>query len=163
MSEKTNFEKNITDLKNQIDQLKIDNQENAHNLEKQYLIEKTRLKNQMIEKLNEIANEFRNALFEKIDNTTKKVIRENFLLNSHNKIITDQINKLIKENEFLKEMVHLSNFFLVWLKKKTGSSLILNNLLNKNVSSKLERETFKDLEEEITKKYVTSKKVEYIF
>ena len=112
LKEKDSLEITIADLQAQIVQLRKDNDDNAYQLEKQHLVEKNKLKNQMIEKLNEIASEFRNALFEKIDITTKKVMRENFLLNSHNKLITDQINKLIRENEYLKETVNKKQKFI---------------------------------------------------
>jgi len=108
LNEKSTMEQKITDLNNQIIKIKILNEQNIQLLEKQFLVDKNKLKNQMIEKLNEIANEFRKALYEKIDNTTKKVIGENFLLNTQIKKIARRIEKLLKENESLKEAVIFS-------------------------------------------------------
>ena len=105
LNQKDEMERRITDLNKEIIEMKKLNDKNIQMIEKNFLVEKNKLKNQMIEKLNEIANEFRKALYEKIDNTTKKVIGENFLLNNKIKTITKQIEKLIQENESLKESV----------------------------------------------------------
>jgi hypothetical protein len=105
LNQKDAMEGKIVSLNNEIIEIKKLNDKNIQIIEKNFLIEKHKLKNQMIEKLNEIANEFRKALYEKIDNTTKKVIGENFLLNSHIKTIANKIEKLIQENENLRESV----------------------------------------------------------
>ena len=105
LNQKDVMEEKIVDLSNEILEIKKLNDKNIQIIEKNFLIEKHKLKNQMIEKLNEIANEFRKALYEKIDNTTKKVIGENFLLNSYIKTIANKIEKLIRENENLKQSV----------------------------------------------------------
>ena len=128
LNEKSSMEQKITDLNNQIIEIKMLNEQNIQLLEKQFLVDKNKLKNQMIEKLNEIANEFRKALYEKIDNTTKKVIGENFLLNTQIKKIAKRIEKLLKENESLKEAVIFSiNLSQIFSYKSSLRILILRS------------------------------------
>lgn len=56
-----------------IESLKEENQQNIYNLEKSNLIEKKKLKKEMIEKLNDLAKEFRNAFHQQIRLVFKKI------------------------------------------------------------------------------------------
>lgn len=111
IKDKENLDKKLNDYAEEVENLKEENQEKIYQLEKLNLIEKNKLRNEMIEKLNELANEFRNAFHQQMNNTTKKIIKENYSLNIDLKKMSETTNKLLNENEILKENVN--NFFVI--------------------------------------------------
>ena len=127
---KSDMEANLKENMETIQMLKDENKKNEYELEKQNLIEKKKLHKEMFEYLDIMAKEFRNAFHQQIrylkiflqenrveiklivnnlSETTRKIIRENYVLNSKIKKITDTTNVLLNENEKLKEIV--SNFY----------------------------------------------------
>ncbi|CAF0999468.1 unnamed protein product [Brachionus calyciflorus] len=103
IKEKTLLDKKLNEQMETIENLKKQNEENVYELEKSFLIEKTKLRSEMIEKLNELANEFRNAFHQQMNNTTKKIIKENYSLNLDLKKLAQTADKLLNENQNLKE------------------------------------------------------------
>lgn len=105
IKEKTLFDDKLKEYEEQIQSLKNQNQIYIYEMEKKMLIEKTQQRNEMVEKLGELANEFRNAFHQQMNQTTKKIIKENYSLNSDLQKLSSTTNKLIDENKTLKEMV----------------------------------------------------------
>ena len=66
IKEKAELEAKLKEHVNKIEILKEENQKHIYELEKSNLVEKKRLKNEMMEKLNDLAKEFRNAFHQQI-------------------------------------------------------------------------------------------------
>jgi NAD-specific glutamate dehydrogenase len=76
-------------------------------LEKTHIIEKSRLKQQMKDKLSECTNELRSSFHRHMNETTRNLIRTNHFLNSNLKKLAGKLDCLINENQTLKEIVKL--------------------------------------------------------
>ncbi len=66
IKEKAELETKLNEHLKKIENLKEENQKNIYELEKSNLVEKKRLKSEMMEKLNDLAKEFRNAFHQQI-------------------------------------------------------------------------------------------------
>ena len=112
IKEKTQVDDKLKEYEELVQSLKNQNQIYIYEMEKKMLIEKTQQRNEMIEKLGELANEFRNAFHQQMNQTTKKIIKENYSLNSDLQKLSSTTNKLLDENKTLKEIViYLILFF----------------------------------------------------
>jgi ferritin-like metal-binding protein YciE len=89
-----------------VESLEARNEKNVYNLEKAYIVEKCLLKQQMIEKLNELKNELRSSFHKHMNETTRNLIKTNYFLNSNSKKLAEKLEKLITENETLKKIVN---------------------------------------------------------
>ncbi len=89
-----------------VESLEQENRQNFYNLEKAHIVEKCSLKNQMIEKLNELTNELRSSFHKHMNETTRNLIKTNYFLNSNLKKITEKLQRVISENETLKKIVN---------------------------------------------------------
>ena len=99
------MEEKFIQYENIIADLKVCNDKNVSNLERSNLVDKKKLKNEMMDKLNELAREFRKAFHQQITDTTKNAMRENFILTSDLKKLSATTEKLLNQNENLRETV----------------------------------------------------------
>ncbi|CAJ0966720.1 unnamed protein product [Ranitomeya imitator] len=87
---------------------KLRNQEEEHKetmykLEKKAVLDKDRLKKEMVQKVNTVAAEFRRVSNDQMAETTKRVIRENVAVSSQLAKMSEKSLVLIQENDLLKE------------------------------------------------------------
>ena len=104
--------KYVIELENQLKDLKIKHTEELYIIGKNHLFDKDRLKNEMKTKLNELGSEFRHLFYDRMRESTKKLLKENVFLNSKINSLTDTLQNVYKENKRLKSTVIL-NFFAI--------------------------------------------------
>ena len=109
-NDKAVLEKKLTENKNEIHHLKEQNQKNTCDLEKAFLVEKVKLKEEMLDKLNELAKEFRAVFYQHMGEYTKKVMRQNYLLNLSCQKLSATTDRLSNENKALKQTVNFEYF-----------------------------------------------------
>uniref|UniRef100_UPI00398EC882 cilia- and flagella-associated protein 157 n=1 Tax=Pristiophorus japonicus TaxID=55135 RepID=UPI00398EC882 len=86
---------------------KLKNQQQEHgdiiyNLERRAVVDKDRLKKEMVSRVNAVAAEFRLISKRQVAETTKRAIRENITITNQLGKMSDKSMKIIKENEELK-------------------------------------------------------------
>ncbi|XP_072287465.1 cilia- and flagella-associated protein 157 [Pyxicephalus adspersus] len=79
-----------------------EHKEMMYNLEKKAVLDKDRLKRDMIQRVNTVAAEFRRVSNNQMTETTKRAIRENVAISSQLAKVSDKSMELINENDFLK-------------------------------------------------------------
>jgi hypothetical protein len=154
IKEKSNLEEKLLAYEKKIEQINEAHRHSLYELEKQSLIEKNKLRVEMIERLNDLANEFRNAFHQQMNNTTKKIIKENYSLNLDLKKLTATVSGLLDENETLKEQVRERQCKTQQIWQDNGTFYLF-----KNLKSKVELNSLGKIENELTKKYVSCVKV----
>ncbi|KAM8934273.1 cilia- and flagella-associated protein 157 [Pelodytes ibericus] len=80
-----------------------DHKEMVYRLEKKVVLDKDRLKKEMVQRVNTVAAEFRRVSNNQMAETTKRAIRENVSISSQMTKMSDKSMELIQENEFLKD------------------------------------------------------------
>ncbi|XP_054853160.1 cilia- and flagella-associated protein 157 [Eublepharis macularius] len=92
----------FADLEDQLKKQEADHKEYVYNLEKKAVLDKERLKKEMLHRVNVVASEFRKVSDSQMAETTKRAIRENAIISLQLTKITDQSLQLIQENDRLK-------------------------------------------------------------
>ncbi|XP_003385936.1 PREDICTED: cilia- and flagella-associated protein 157-like [Amphimedon queenslandica] len=103
---KVNKEKLESELKSKqerIEELKKEFDEKIYSLEKQAVLDKDRLRKEMVSKVNSVASEFRKVSDLQMADTTKRTIQENMSIGRQLHRMSDKTTELMKENERLKE------------------------------------------------------------
>ncbi|KAM9324328.1 uncharacterized protein PAF06_000355 [Gastrophryne carolinensis] len=80
-----------------------EHKEMMYNLEKKAVLDKDRLKKEMVQRVNTVAAEFRRVSNNQMAETTKRAIRENVAISSQLTKMSDKSMELIDENDLLKE------------------------------------------------------------
>ncbi|KAL8596770.1 hypothetical protein ACOMHN_053866 [Nucella lapillus] len=80
-----------------------EHKENIYALEKKAVIDKDRLKKEMILRVNQVAAEFRKVSNKQMAETTKRTIRENVSINAQLAKMSDKTMEMIQENDELKQ------------------------------------------------------------
>jgi len=80
-----------------------EHKEHLYTLEKKAVMDKDRLKKEMILRVNQVAAEFRKVSNKQMAETTKRTIRENVSINAQLAKMSDKTIELIQENDELKE------------------------------------------------------------
>nr|XP_056716151.1 cilia- and flagella-associated protein 157 [Euleptes europaea] len=93
----------FADLEEQLKKQEADHKEYIYNLEKKAVVDKERLKKEMLYRVNLVATEFRKVSNSQMAETTKRAIRENSTISLQLTKVTDQSLQLMQENERLKE------------------------------------------------------------
>ncbi|KAF7240989.1 hypothetical protein EYD10_12424 [Varanus komodoensis] len=93
----------FSDLEEQLTRQEENHKEYVYNLEKKTVIDKERLKKEMLHRVNAVAAEFRKVSNSQMAETTKRTIRENVTISLQLTKITEQSLQLIQENDRLKE------------------------------------------------------------
>lgn len=89
-------------LEEQLKQQEEEHSEIIYNLERRAVVDKDRLKKEMIARVNAVAAEFRRISKKQVAETTKRAIRENVSISSQLGKMSDKSMKIIKENDELK-------------------------------------------------------------
>merc|ERR1711976_790419 len=79
-----------------------DHKEHLYTLEKKAVMDKDRLKKEMILRVNQVAAEFRKVSNKQMAETTKRTIRENVSINAQLAKMSDKTMEMISENDELK-------------------------------------------------------------
>ncbi|GFS18027.1 cilia- and flagella-associated protein 157 [Elysia marginata] len=90
-------------MEEELAQKDADHKEHLYALEKKAVMDKDRLKKEMILRVNQVAAEFRKVSNKQMAETTKRTIRENVSINAQLAKMSDKTIELIQENGELKE------------------------------------------------------------
>ncbi|XP_053863869.1 cilia- and flagella-associated protein 157 [Malaclemys terrapin pileata] len=90
-------------LEEQLKKQEDDHKEYIYNLERKAVLDKDRLKKEMMQRVNVVAAEFRKVSNSQMAETTKRTIRENVAINVQLAKMSDRSYDLIQENDLLKE------------------------------------------------------------
>jgi len=126
---KTELEKEFTDLQSTLDQVKESHRQTLYDLEKKAVVDKDRLKKEMIHRVNQVATEFRRVSNQQMAETTKRTIQENVAVNSQLIKLTDKTKDLMNENESLRSKL-LNQSQKLEMAENTESELAKKNLAN---------------------------------
>ncbi|XP_073456546.1 cilia- and flagella-associated protein 157 isoform X1 [Aquarana catesbeiana] len=116
---------------------KLRSQEEGHKqmmygLEKKAVLDKDRLKKEMVQRVNTVAAEFRRVSNNQMAETTKRAIRENVAIGSQLAKMSDKSMELIHENDLLKERESELHKQLVVL-EENEKELVKKSLSNQKV------------------------------
>jgi DNA repair exonuclease SbcCD ATPase subunit len=106
-------------------------QEEIYNLEKKQVIDKDRLKKEMVTRVNLVAAEFRKASNRQMAETTKRTIRENVAISAQLSKMSDKTMELISGNDELKSRERHQRQMMELL-QATELELTKKNLANQN-------------------------------
>ncbi|XP_038230102.1 cilia- and flagella-associated protein 157 [Dermochelys coriacea] len=90
-------------LEEQLKKQEENHKEYIYNLERKAVLDKDRLKKEMMQRVNVVAAEFRKVSNSQMAETTKRTIRENVAINVQLAKMSDRSYDLIQENDMLKE------------------------------------------------------------
>jgi len=99
---KDELEAQYKDLEANLDSVNNLHRTKIYKLERKQVIDKDRLKREMVSKVNEVSNEFRRISNQQMAETTKRTIQENVAVNSQLVKLTDKTKDLMAENESLR-------------------------------------------------------------
>lgn len=105
--EKETLQNKLENFAREVSNLKHSKSKEIFDLENSFLAEKEKLKDTMMVKLHEIEGSYQQLCYEKLNTTTKNVIKKNVYLNSVIKRDYSEINQLVKENQSLRINVTL--------------------------------------------------------
>ncbi|XP_033116447.1 cilia- and flagella-associated protein 157-like [Anneissia japonica] len=88
-------------------EVELERQQTGHNdkiyqLERKQVVDKDRLKREMVLRVNQVASEFRKVSNKQMADTTKRTIRENVSINAQLAKMSDKTMELIQENDELR-------------------------------------------------------------
>ncbi|XP_025112375.1 cilia- and flagella-associated protein 157-like [Pomacea canaliculata] len=89
-------------LEEELKKKQQDHEEDIYNLEKKAVIDKDRLKKEMILRVNQVAAEFRKVSNKQMAETTKRTIRENVSITTQLAKMSDKTMEILQENEELR-------------------------------------------------------------
>jgi len=114
---KDELEKEYRDLQSTLSQVKTQHNDKIYQLERKQVIDKDRLKREMVGRVNAVATEFRRVSNQQMAETTKRTIQENVAVNSQLVKLTDKTKDLMSENESLRAKLQEQNRKLEMLEK----------------------------------------------
>ncbi|XP_063424470.1 cilia- and flagella-associated protein 157-like isoform X1 [Mytilus trossulus] len=91
--------KKFAELEAKLNQKDLDHDKEIYDLERKAVIEKDRLKKEMVNRVNNVAAEFRKVSNKQMAETTKRTIRENVSIQAQLQKMSDKTMELIKEND----------------------------------------------------------------
>lgn len=89
-------------MEEELDKQQKEHKEVIYNLERKAVVDKDRLKKEMVLRLNQVAAEFRKVSNKQMAETTKRTIRENVSINAQLAKMSDKTMELIQENDELR-------------------------------------------------------------
>lgn len=89
-------------MEEELEKQQKDHKEVIYNLERKAVVDKDRLKKEMVLRLNQVAAEFRKVSNKQMAETTKRTIRENVSINAQLAKMSDKTMELIQENDELR-------------------------------------------------------------
>jgi len=114
---KDELEAQYRDLQATLDQVNTQHNDKIYQLERKQVIDKDRLKREMVGRVNAVATEFRRVSNQQMAETTKRTIQENVAVNSQLVKLTDKTKDLMSENESLRAKLQEQNRKLEMLEK----------------------------------------------
>ncbi|XP_041368419.1 cilia- and flagella-associated protein 157-like [Gigantopelta aegis] len=90
-------------MEEELKQKDKDHKDSIYSLERKAVIDKDRLKKEMILRVNQVAAEFRKVSNKQMAETTKRTIRENVSINAQLAKMSDKTMELIQENDELRQ------------------------------------------------------------
>ncbi|XP_065917103.1 cilia- and flagella-associated protein 157-like [Dysidea avara] len=100
---KDDMERKLASLEKQIEAQKKHHEETIYSLEKKAVLDKDRLKKEMVSKVNLVSAEFRKVSDKQMAETTKRTIRENVAINQQLQKMSEDTTVLLQENNALKK------------------------------------------------------------
>uniref|UniRef100_A0A670KHW5 Cilia- and flagella-associated protein 157 n=1 Tax=Podarcis muralis TaxID=64176 RepID=A0A670KHW5_PODMU len=122
----------FAELEAQLKKQAEDHKDYIYNLERKAVIDKERLKKEMMHRVNTVAAEFRKVAHSQMAETTKRTIRENVTISFQLTKITEQSLQLLQENERLKE-AHSEALKQLELLEENETKMAQNSLSNQKV------------------------------
>nr|XP_039249586.1 cilia- and flagella-associated protein 157-like [Styela clava] len=99
--QKDDLMKKFADMEEKLRQQAESHKETIYNLERKAVVDKDRLKKEMVLRVNTVAAEFRKVSNKQMADTTKRTIRENVSINSQLSKMSEKTKDLIQENDDL--------------------------------------------------------------
>ncbi|CAF0843075.1 unnamed protein product [Brachionus calyciflorus] len=129
-SQKEELLSKLDSLEKQIEFLNDDHQNKINDIEKKVIIDKDRLKKDMIVKVSQVAAEFRRVSNKQMADTTKRTIKENVSINNQLQKMSDKVMEAIQENDEkkIKEKVFSQQIELLEDNEKELAKKNVNNL-----------------------------------
>ncbi|XP_074654771.1 cilia- and flagella-associated protein 157-like [Tubulanus polymorphus] len=90
-------------MEEQLKRQEEEHKEVIYNLERKQVVDKDRLKKEMVMRVNQVAAEFRKVSNKQMAETTKRTIRENVSINAQLTKMSDKTMELIQENDEIRE------------------------------------------------------------
>ena len=104
-SQKEKLSSDLADLQNQLETLKADHKVDKAEIEKKVIIDKDRLKKEMVVKVSQVAAEFRRVSNKQMADTTKRTIKENVSINNQLQKMSEKVVDLVDDNDVSKMKV----------------------------------------------------------
>lgn len=104
-SQKEKLSADLADLQHQLETLKADHKVDKAEIEKKVIIDKDRLKKEMVVKVSQVAAEFRRVSNKQMADTTKRTIKENVSINNQLQKMSEKVVDLVDENDVSKMKV----------------------------------------------------------
>ncbi|KAG8141823.1 hypothetical protein E2320_006494 [Naja naja] len=117
----------FAERENQLRKEEEQHKEIIYNLERKAVIDKERMKKDMLHRVNAVAAEFRKVANNQMAETTKRTIRENVAISLQLTKVTEQSLQLIQENDRLKEG-HADAIKQLQLLEQNEKKMVTNSL-----------------------------------
>nr|XP_002123434.1 cilia- and flagella-associated protein 157 [Ciona intestinalis] len=101
--QKENLMQKFADMEANLKQQETDHNNTIYELERKAVVDKDRLKKEMVLRVNNVAAEFRKVSNKQMADTTKRNIRENVSINSQLAKMSEKTKELVQENDELRE------------------------------------------------------------
>lgn len=98
-SQKEELLTKLENLQQHIDYLELDHKNKLNELEKKGIIDKDRLKKEMVVKVSQVAAEFRRVSNKQMADTTKRTIKENVSISNQLQKMSEKVVDLVEEND----------------------------------------------------------------
>uniref|UniRef100_H2YPP1 Cilia- and flagella-associated protein 157 n=1 Tax=Ciona savignyi TaxID=51511 RepID=H2YPP1_CIOSA len=101
--QKENLMQKFADMETKLQKQEEDHNETIYNLERKAVVDKDRLKKEMVLRVNNVAAEFRKVSNKQMADTTKRNIRENVSINAQLAKMSEKTKELVQENDDLRQ------------------------------------------------------------
>uniref|UniRef100_A0A8C5RE81 Cilia- and flagella-associated protein 157 n=1 Tax=Laticauda laticaudata TaxID=8630 RepID=A0A8C5RE81_LATLA len=122
----------FAERENQLRKEEEQHKEIIYNLERKAVIDKERMKKDMLHRVNAVAAEFRKVANNQMAETTKRTIRENVAISLQLTKVTEQSLQLIQENDRLKEG-HANAIKQLQLLEQNEKKMVTNSLSHQKI------------------------------
>ncbi|XP_072176647.1 cilia- and flagella-associated protein 157-like [Diadema setosum] len=100
--QKEDLKKKFEQMEEELEKQADEHKDEIYKLEKKQVVDKDRLKREMVLRVNQVAAEFRKVSNKQMADTTKRTIRENVSIHAQLAKMSDKTMELIEENEELR-------------------------------------------------------------
>eukprot|EP00062_Callorhinchus_milii_P014970 gi/632964692/ref/XP_007898520.1/ PREDICTED: uncharacterized protein C9orf117 homolog [Callorhinchus milii] len=127
---------NFATLEEELKKMDHDHKGTIYDLERRAVIDKDRLKKEMISRLNTVATEFRRVSKTQMSQTTKRTIRENVSISIQLGKMSDKSLQLIKQNDEMRKAT-MTQWTHLHIMEENERKLIKKNSSNRKIISML--------------------------